>query len=345
MGAWSICGACTYIGRGSDRGETLLAFKLCCQWCALRQLRTGYRWPTLCLPLHALQFFCMAGLTPPIHPAILQFLVVVIVVMTVLILMASACACRIILDHVALKLAPCPRVADHVVAHVFSADILVYFQAEEDRNTAWMPKVAVVLGLTLASLVVLLPPLDVANRSSGGELDVSLLYQVMFVSIAILVVVVIPFLIFYYEADEPESARGHLCRAMVYEAVTLASAATVLVLMWIFLGRAQIPVTHYVYEGQFLDATAPTPAAGCGLGSGCVAGKSNFYEIGVTPVVYIMALSSFVGWFFLALFGGIGMAALPLDLMLAYKSRPQSISLQVIYYLRQRTLRAAFDLE
>jgi LMBR1 domain-containing protein 1 len=213
----------------------------------------------------------------------------------------------------------------------------VYFQAEEDRNTAWMPKIAVVLGLTLAALVVLLPPLDVANRSSGGELDVSLLYQVMFVAIAVIVVVVIPFLIFYYEAEDPESARGQLCWAIVYETVTLASAATVLVVMWIFLGRAQIPVTQYVYAGPLLDATAETPAAGCGVSSGCVPGESSFYEIGVTPVVYIMALSSFVGWFFLALFGGIGMAALPLDLMLAYKSRPQSITPQVSRSLWERT--------
>jgi hypothetical protein len=221
------------------------------------------------------------------------------------------------------------------------ADILVYFQAEEDRNTAWMPKIAVVLGLTLASLVVLLPPLDVANRGSGGELDVSLLYQVMFVSIAVWVVVIIPFLIFYYEAEDPESPRGQLCWAVVYETVTLACATTVLVIMWIFLGRAQIPVTQYVYDGPLLDAAALTPAAGCGLDSGCVEGENSFYEIGVTPIVYIMALSSFVGWFFLALFGGIGMAALPLDLMLAYKSRPQCISLQVNCSFRQLSFRAA----
>jgi len=207
-------------------------------------------------------------------------------------------------------------------------DVLVYYQAEEDRNTAWAPKIAVVLGITLACLVVLLPPMDVANRGTGGSLDMALLYQIMYLTIAVVVVVVIPFLIFYYEAEDPENRRGQLCWALLYETVALAVAATVLVLMWLFLGRAQVPVTQYVYDAPLLDATAPTPAAGCGLANGCVSGESSFYEIPVTPVVYLMALSSFVGSFFLALFGGIGMAALPLDLMLAYKSRPQSIDLQ-----------------
>ena len=57
------------------------------------------------------------------------------------------------------------------------ADFLVYFQAEEDRNTAWAPKVAVVFGLTLACLVVLLLPMDVANRSTNGGLDMTLAYE------------------------------------------------------------------------------------------------------------------------------------------------------------------------
>ena len=52
-------------------------------------------------------------------------------------------------------------------------------------------------------------------------------------------------------------------------------------------------------------------------------------KVSVTPVTWIMALLSFVGWFFLVLFGGIGMAALPMDLLVDYTTRPQSIDLQV----------------
>lgn len=59
------------------------------------------------------------------------------------------------------------------------ADTLVYFQSEEDRNTAYAPKVAVVLGLTLTCLLVLMLPLDVANRNGNGGLEMEMLWQIM----------------------------------------------------------------------------------------------------------------------------------------------------------------------
>ena len=64
-----------------------------------------------------------------------------------------------------------------VMLMIGSLYVLVYFQAEEDKNTAWAPKIAVVLGLTLACCVVLLLPMDVANRSTGSGLDMEGLYQ------------------------------------------------------------------------------------------------------------------------------------------------------------------------
>jgi LMBR1 domain-containing protein 1 len=50
--------------------------------------------------------------------------------------------------------------------------------------------------------------------------------------------------------------------------------------------------------------------------------------VGVTPVVYIMAMITFLGWFFFVLFGGIGLAALPLDLISEFTNRPQRIDLE-----------------
>merc|ERR1740117_1879452 len=49
-----------------------------------------------------------------------------------------------------------------------------------------------------------------------------------------------------------------------------------------------------------------------------------------------MALVAFVGWFLFVVFGGVGLASLPIDLILAYQTRPQSIDLQE--YARQKML-------
>ena len=43
-------------------------------------------------------------------------------------------------------------------------------------------------------------------------------------------------------------------------------------------------------------------------------------------IVYMIALVSFVGWFLFAVFGGVGLAALPMDLITAFTGRPKPMS-------------------
>lgn len=92
--------------------------------------------------------------------------------------------------------------------------MLVYFQSEEDRNTAWAPKIAVVIGLTLTCLLVLMLPMDVANRSSAGGLPMDVLWQVLYILVAVMCIGVVPFLMFYYEAWDPESQDWQLWTAI-----------------------------------------------------------------------------------------------------------------------------------
>jgi hypothetical protein len=43
-------------------------------------------------------------------------------------------------------------------------------------------------------------------------------------------------------------------------------------------------------------------------------------------IVYMVALVSFVGWIFFSVFGGVGLAALPMDLITAFTTRPKAMS-------------------
>lgn len=45
-------------------------------------------------------------------------------------------------------------------------------------------------------------------------------------------------------------------------------------------------------------------------------------DINVGVPIYIIGILSFVGWIFFVLFGGVGLTALPLDLILEFKHRP-----------------------
>lgn len=58
---------------------------------------------------------------------------------------------------------------------------------------------------------------------------------------------------------------------------------------------------------------------------GCTFGTTEF-AIQVSFPIYIIALMSFISWFLFVLFGGIGLAALPLDLIYDFCTRPKKLS-------------------
>ena len=89
--------------------------------------------------------------------------------------------------------------------------LLVFYAHPEDRNQAWLPKIVVVLGLSLAQFSVLMLPLDVANRNACDQtkllsacsytLPMTSLWTYIYIIMIVWVAFVIPFTLFYYEAD------------------------------------------------------------------------------------------------------------------------------------------------
>ena len=177
---------------------------------------------------------------------------------------------------------------------VCNPDMLVYFQSEEDSNTAYAPKLAIVVGLTLTCLIVLMLPLDVANRSKGGGLPMELLWQIMYLAIAVMCIGVVPFMMFYYEAWDPDSRNWQVWTALKYEFVTVLVIGSTLVVMWLFLGYADVPVSLYTFNDThsptelLLPASTPVPD-GCGALCSRWAEQVTL-ELSVTVPVYVMAL-------------------------------------------------------
>ena len=248
-------------------------------------------------------------------------------------------------------------IAVSVLILAASLYVLVYFQSEEDRNTAWAPKIAVVLGLTLTCLLVLMLPLDVANRSCNGGLPMEFLWQMLYLAVAIMCIGVVPFLMFYYEAWDPESNSWQLCTAVKYEVCTVLIVGATLFFMWLGLGYADVPLDELSYNVSLLPASQPIPACESGLCGGPI--QPTSLRVSVTPVVYLVAIVAFVGWFLFtcalpppgsprhrvitslrrahatchwlvctAGFAGVGLMAMPMDLVADYRTRPQPMDLE-----------------
>ena len=125
--------------------------------------------------------------------------------------------------------------------------------------------------------------------------------------------------------------RHRFCR---YEACTVVIVAATLALMWLFLGYANVPIDQLSNNAtSLLPATA---SASCYSSFCATATSATSLRVSVTIPVYIVALVAFIGWFLFVLFAGVGLVALPMDLLTEYATRPQPIDLEE--YAKQRML-------
>jgi len=202
---------------------------------------------------------------------------------------------------------------------------MVYFQHPSDSNTATFPKIMAVLALSLATSNVLLLPLDVAQRSSPvGGIPMDYLWLCIYCLIALLSIIVLPFTIFFYEADDPDNPT-QCVEATRNTFILLLIVGALFAVGYIFLGFADVPIDYF---------TAPL------IDSSYVVTNCNGYCSSVNPVktsvsfvvsviTFLITILAVFGWILLVVFGGIGMIALPIDLVNSFRERPNPISEEV----------------
>lgn len=253
-----------------------------------------------------------------------------------------------------LILATCISFLLLLVASVY---FLVLYQHPDDRNEAWFPKLTVLLGLVLAGATVLLLPLDVANNEGYagclgydttfcGGFNMVLFWEIFFWAIPAVVFLLIPFMTFFYEADDGMLMAGtsvgarpnsRICEAVKYEIAIIIVVGGLMLVGYLLLGVSEVPLQSY--SGSIPAFDFQTTASGNNTFStvslsdmstddiayaDMVAGtkSSESLTMQVNIPTFLAGFMSFIGWLCFALFGGVGLAAVPLDLILAWVHRP-----------------------
>jgi LMBR1 domain-containing protein 1 len=228
----------------------------------------------------------------------------------------------------------------------------------EDEGPLW-PKAIVITSLTLTQLSVLLPPLDIANGNGGIPMDI--IWYVVFYIQTGMVILVIPYAIFYYAAydslgqfDENgnltppskcqmDAIRGALC----YTGIAVAMSGTLIGVVWLFLGRAEIEVS--TFSGGLLAANAVKDITSMGCTKGEQPSVCNSEEVeltmDVTFPVYTIAIVAFAGWFFFTLFAGVGFFSVPMDLINYFRRRISFMSFDSQINFKQKLGEKAVEVE
>jgi len=234
---------------------------------------------------------------------------------------------------------------------------VVVFGHPDDKNTAWVPKVVTVFGLWLAFASVLVLPYDVANSSGGGGgIRVDVIWQIVYIVLAVLIAFIIPFAFFFYENDQDEESdpdQGFFDtqtgQAIKYTLGVAIVFVVLLVIMYSFLHNANVPVTRYA---QTFNVAQEANEVGLAVKDGVNYGEAlqrgdciergvivdnlcavSFFDwvIPVSFPLYVIAFMAFLGWFFFTIFAGVGFAALPLELIQEFTTRPEPMTTKTYF--------------
>eukprot|EP00916_Digyalum_oweni_P006925 GHVL01011824.1.p1 GENE.GHVL01011824.1~~GHVL01011824.1.p1 ORF type:complete len:516 (-),score=48.93 GHVL01011824.1:435-1982(-) len=209
-----------------------------------------------------------------------------------------------------------------IVFILINVKMLFYYESEDDRSIgkSILTKGMIVVSLLLAWMLIILLPLDVYNsRPSPGGLDMHTCWIVFYLTILVFLLGPIPFCSFYYEADSDSrvTTRKPWIQALIYSIATLVIVGLIIGISYPFLSEAAVPVARYACT-EILDGLATAMPNGP-----CNESQSAFFVIPVSFEIYITALLCFVGWWLFIVFGGIGLTALPIDLVIAFIDRPK----------------------
>jgi len=223
--------------------------------------------------------------------------------------------------------------------------IVVHFQNEEDKNTAIFPKVVVVTTFTFICVSVLMMPMDVANqrtkRPDQAGIPMDILWQIVFISMAVLAFIV-PFAFFYYEAEDPDSSSNakQIKEGLKWNIVWLVAFFVPTLILWFTIGFAEIPIIKYTSPLRQFDGQ-PFPVL-----TNLDVLRDQLIVYRVSFILYLISMITFCGTFVLVFFGGVGFAALPMDLINSFRTRPKQMS--VVQYAEKKIIigkRAASLLE
>ena len=199
--------------------------------------------------------------------------------------------------------------------------ILAYFCHPDDRGSCigWVLKIIVIIGLTLSWIQVLLLPLDVSNnRTFGGGLNMRIFWYVIYIMTIVYILLIYPISTSFYEADDSWSFKEKLCHSLCWFFIYFIFFILITIILYFSIGKADIPITRVTcdYSSEMQNSFSSFSSTNCEESDEDIKIKVNF-------IIYCIAVLLFVSWILFALFGGIGLAAVPIDLFCSFRKRPK----------------------
>ena len=205
-----------------------------------------------------------------------------------------------------------------VILNIFT---MLYYLHPDDKGfiNGCFEKVIIVVGSTVLWAFVLLLPLDIANsRGDGSGFNIETVYVILFIIYLCFLVILLPFVSFFYDTDTDNTCCIRFFKSLIY---TILMAVIVIILgliAWGIVNKGTIDCKQKIgYISNLQSSVDSTTVAIVDSALSLEPGISYQSNLLIVAIIFIL----FLGWFLFIIFGGIGMIALPLDLIIDYIHR------------------------
>ena len=203
--------------------------------------------------------------------------------------------------------------------------ILLYFSHPEDKGSiiGWILKIIVILGLTLAWCQVLLIPLDVSNnRTFGGGINMRVFWLIIFVITLIYILIIFPISSSLYEAQDDWSVCDKIKHCLCFLSITIIFFVVLNAILYSTIGRTDIPIKIIKCQKPNVFMASNEPILDiCHTKS-----IDSNIELKVNIIIYSISILTFFSWVVFSLFGGIGLASVPISFFISFINRPKNIN-------------------
>jgi hypothetical protein len=125
--------------------------------------------------------------------------------------------------------------------------IVFMFQHKEEGFTGCYSifcRIVITLGIGIATMNVLLLPLDALNRASRNTVNIELMCWIFTITSAGFVFIILPFAISYYEGKEDPSVKSPICRSLCCLIPFVLFVGIFCIILWFAVGYCEIPITR-----------------------------------------------------------------------------------------------------
>ena len=237
-----------------------------------------------------------------------------------------------------------------IIIIIVNIYLLAYYCTTDDNDfkCSIILKITAIIGMYIGLAQVCLLPLDVSNtRGSGGDFRMDLIWQIIYLVIAVFVFVIIPLEISFYECDPDWTCKQKVFNGFCFFFGEVIVVALIYIITFFIFNKVHIPVASTecdVLGNKFLSRDAIDENEEQ-FYSVCKTKEDSNIEFTISFQVYAIALLSFISYILFMIFGGVGIFSFPLDLIYSFCTRPVRIKPAKLEEMKKEIVVTAADLK